>query len=53
MEAVLSCAVMHWSLVAALSWDDIDGDFLAWRYAVCLDSECRSGLVSRLQVLSA
>ena len=33
MQAVLSCAVMHWSLVAALSWDDIDGDFLAWRYA--------------------
>ena len=33
MQAVLSCAVMYWSLVAALSWDDIDGDFLAWRYA--------------------
>ena len=35
MQAVLSCAVMYWSLVAVLSWDDIDGDFLAWRYAVC------------------
>ena len=35
-EAVLSCAVMHWSLVAAFPWDDMAGEVFGLALCPCV-----------------
>ena len=54
MEAVLSCALMHWSLVAAYPWDDTAGEVFGLAYALVFRLRISvSGLVSRSQAFAA
>ena len=35
-EAVCSCAVMHWSLVASFPWDDMAGEVFGLALCPCV-----------------